>query len=346
MDKEIFYKYCREKRAKNEDWTKIYLHAKRDDIVGTKTSYSEFIELYQQIAGEISAFGTTKQTKFDDDLAAFYKWLGKSRSIERQKEKVKSDSNITRTLVVSDVHIPYHNQELLRRAVDAEKGKSNALVILGDFLNGTSLSDHAKLSVEDFREEMKQGRMQLELLSAEFDEVWITDDNHVHSRAERMLGFKIPPDLHFLFNHPYDLLCAGLPNVRRSSELTALRTKYHKEFGWLHILGEDCVMAHGEVSGMDFAAVRKVQKFANNWKRHLGIKEVRCVVEAHTHQTGQYHDDDCLLMYSGCLVDLEGITYSMSAKACGGPPRNGYCVIVQENGRTNLEESFSKRLVL
>lgn len=346
MDKQIFYKYCKEKRAKGEDWTKIYLHAKRDDILGTKTSYEGFIELFQTVAGEVAAFGTSKQTKFDDDLVAFYKWLGKSRAVEKKKRESIAPGSISRTTVISDVHVPYHSKELVRRVLDSEKGKSDRIVILGDLLNGTSLSDHAKLSVEDFREEMKQGRMLLELISADYDEVWITDDNHVHSRAERMLGFKIPPDLHFLFNHPYDLLCADLPNVKRSSENTAFRTKFHKEFGWVHILGEDCIMAHGELSGQDLAPVRKLQKFANAWKRHLGMTEIRAVLQAHTHQSGTFHDDDCVLINTGCLVDLDGLVYSMSARAAGGPPKNGYAIVTQENGRTNLEESYSKRLFL
>jgi hypothetical protein len=336
------YNFCKRKRTDGYEWNQIHAFAKKDNLIGKNTSIDDLIKVYQNVAGELAAFGKLEQMQFDEHLQQFYNWLGKSRNIEKSKfAKQKTESEST-TVVISDVHFPFADEEKLRRIHDEWVGKADSMVILGDLLNGSSLSDHDAHEIEDFRLQLGQARTWIELLASSFD-LTVVKDNHVNSRLERRKARGFSPDTQFLVQDPYRLLLAGVDNARYSAD--TLKTQYNEEFGWLYILGDDCVMAHGEVSGQDMAPARKIQKFANEWKRHLGMKEVRCVIEAHVHKVGMIHDDDCVIGYSGCLVTLDGVKYSMGARAQGGPPKNGYAVVHQVNGRTDLEKTNFYRLV-
>jgi hypothetical protein len=274
----------------------------------------------------------------------FFQYIGKKSDVFEKKQK----PNLGRkqvSIIATDWHVPYHDKEKVKRLVDewGSKGKkADRLIIGGDFLNGDKLSIHVKMVHEDFKKEMTEGRLLLEYLASEFPEVVLVDDNHVHSRWQKLLGTVLSPDLHFLTVHPYDYLTAGLENVVRAGN--TIPSELGKEFGWLYNIG-DAVIAHSEVSSsQEMKSVRATQAFVNKWRPVLNIPEIKFVAQSHVHKLAMYHDYDSAVALTGCMVSLEGLKYSMGAKAAGGPPIHGYIVLVQEDGKTNLEETKVVRL--
>lgn len=344
MNKLAIYNFCRALRQEDEtiSWLDIHKKAIKANLITKHVTLPELRSIYRDAAGDV-AIGKTVVAPgdYDDDVKAFFDFIGKTKdAFEPHEKKEFGDKQIS--IIVTDWHVPYHDKEKVDKIVERWAGKADRLIIGGDYLNGSQLSTYPKTVVEDFRKECTEGRILLEYLASKFPEVVLLDDNHVHSRWQRYVSKVLTPDLHFLTIHPYDFLTAGIPNVVRAK---ATHTFEHKdELGWFYVIG-DAVIAHAEShSAVEMRPARKVEEFVRKWGPIFGLPQIRFVAQAHNHKLGMYHDLDSAVAMTGCIVSLEGLTYSMGPELKGSPPIHGYVVLVQENGRTNLEETNVVRL--
>jgi predicted phosphodiesterase len=103
--------------------------------------------------------------------------------------------SVTRLLVLSDVHIPYHNIEAVTLALQYGKDKGvNGIMLNGDILDFYGLSSFEKdPRKRRFSEELEMGRQFLRVLRKEFDGVpiYYKLGNHCE-RYERYLRIKAP----------------------------------------------------------------------------------------------------------------------------------------------------------
>ena len=103
--------------------------------------------------------------------------------------------SVTRLLVLSDVHIPYHNIEAVTLALQYGKDKGvNGIMLNGDILDFYGLSSFEKdPRKRRFSEELEMGRQFLRILRKEFDGVpiYFKLGNH-EQRYERYLRIKAP----------------------------------------------------------------------------------------------------------------------------------------------------------
>lgn len=103
--------------------------------------------------------------------------------------------SVTRLLVLSDVHIPYHNIEAVTLALQYGKAKNvNGIMLNGDILDFYGLSSFEKdPRKRRFSEELEMGRQFLRVLRKEFDGVpiYYKLGNHCE-RYERYLRIKAP----------------------------------------------------------------------------------------------------------------------------------------------------------
>ena len=348
-EKKKLYDLCTDLREEGQSWVAVHKEVKKQGLITKYVDVNSLINIYRDIAGQIAAQGMIDEVLFDKNVVDFFKFIGKTRPNirpDRVREPKKDGEEIT--IIISDVHIPYEDAAKLQKAIDHGKEiGATRLVIAGDFLNGDSLSSHPHLVLSDLQKECIKARTYLEVWSADFDEVVIVDDNHVDSRLTRYKAQNLAPDVQFLLQHPYDLLCAGLPNVKRASsvnELGPAAEEFKKEFGWFYKLG-DAVFTHAEKhSANEFKMLRDIRDWLVKWEPVLQLGKIRLVGQAHNHNVGYLHEADCMLLFTGCMVGLGGLTYSMSAKCAGKPPIHGYVVLVQENGVTNLEKTYVQRI--
>ena len=102
---------------------------------------------------------------------------------------------VTRLLVLSDVHIPYHNIEAVTLAIEYGKRKNvNGIMLNGDILDFYGLSTFEKdPRKRRFSEELEMGRAFLKVLRKEFEGVpiYYKLGNH-EDRYERYLRIKAP----------------------------------------------------------------------------------------------------------------------------------------------------------
>ena len=104
-------------------------------------------------------------------------------------------ASVTRLLILSDVHIPYHNIEAVTLALQYGKEKNiNGIMLNGDILDFYGLSSFEKdPRKRRFSEELEMGRQFLKILRKEFDGVpiYFKLGNHCE-RYERYLRIKAP----------------------------------------------------------------------------------------------------------------------------------------------------------
>jgi hypothetical protein len=342
------YDICSQMRNEGKSWLEVHKEVKRLKLITLKTTVQDLIEIFRDVAGEVAVHGDIKELAFDEYVREFFQFIGKSRAnIATKAAQQIALNNIT--AVISDVHVPYHDMGKLTRALDDAKANgATRLIIAGDFLNGTQLSNHATHVHEDFKKELMEGRALLEMMAADFAEVILMDDNHVHRRWQDYIADRMRPDLHFLTLHPYDYMCSGLPNVKRANsanQLGDLAEPFRKQFGWFYKQG-DAVFTHSEKhSANENKMLRDIADWFRKWEPILQLGEIRVLGQAHNHNVGMIHEADRILLFTGCLVSLEGLTYSMSAKCAGSPPCHGYVLLVQdEHGRTDIEKTRPVRI--
>lgn len=116
-------------------------------------------------------------------------------SYEETREPYVLPTSVTKILVLSDIHFPYHNATALRTAIKYGIEKEVDCVILnGDILDFYALSDFAKdPSKPRFRKELELGRWFLAELRKAFPKapIYYKIGNH-EMRLERYLKVKAP----------------------------------------------------------------------------------------------------------------------------------------------------------
>lgn len=350
MNKYKLYDYCKLLRTAEVGqepmtWYDVHKNAIKHNVITSYVSLQELKSTYREVAGELALGNKIQEdvAKYDQDAEKFFNWIGKSKDFVNSHPPVeKTEEEIS--IIITDVHVPYHHKENLKRVIDEWSGKAHRLIVGGDFLNGTQLSAHPKMIVEDFQKELSEGRQIAELLDSAFPEVIYTDDNHVHGRMQRLLAKVMTPDLHFLVQHPYDLLLKNLPNSKRAKAYHT--SEYGEDIGWFHVQG-DSVIAHAESSsGIDLKATRQLESWLNKWSPILGLPKIRFIAQGHVHRLSITYDADSAVCQTGCMTSMEALRYSLTPELKGHPPSHGYVVLVQKNGVTDLNKTHVVKLPL
>lgn len=329
-----FYELVTQFRKEKRTWEEVRKLLVKTGSVSTKATGEDVRKRYQELAGRVAAGEIDLEAKdeFARAVELIDEAIGRVRDNRLAEKTAKVNPN-RKILVLSDLHIPFVDHDRLWGAVERgiEEG-CDTLVINGDYLNGDSLSTHAKFKQQSLEEEVAFGASILERLAEKFDTVYFLDDNHIHDRWRRWLGEKVPADRHFLMTHPYDYLCRGIGNVIRAG---ATHQNFPDELSHFMILG-DCLFSHGFVSGKDGESVRKVKHWYSNWKDTLKLEKVRVFCHGHQHQLGVNFDVDAAIIQTGTLATLDGLRYAMEGNLKFSPPVYGFTILEQFNNVTDL----------
>ena len=321
-----------------KSWQNVLSRLKSKGFVGPKVKADEVSKAWSDWKSGDKASAHERAQK---DLDAYIGRAGVSNLSQRIKKQV-GKNGVNKILTISDLHIPFHDKEMIAKIFEDEKD-CNILVIAGDLMNGDAMSDHLKVVHNDFREELAQTAAFLEHASKRFEKVYILDGNHDQDRYVRLLA-KIPrADIAswFLDNlNPLTQVKSKLPNVFRASETHD--TKFADKIGHTLVLG-DCLWSHLTVSGKDGVSVRAVRSWYEKWREFFGWN-CRVFQQGHTHQLSINYDYNSAVIQTGCLVKMEGLEYSLASHGRSSPPCYGYTVIEQTNGVTNLNNIRVKKL--
>lgn len=270
-------------------------------------------------------------TTYDQDWEQFKEWLGinKRRLVSPPLVRV---SNKERYMAISDLHIPFHNQEAIVYSVEkAKQERVSTVVIGGDIVDCYSLSRFSKFQNVPVKEEYLKARCVLDYLSRSFNRVVLLQGNH-EERERKYFSNKLTPDeADWLLEKPMLARCVqDMPNV------TLHKNIVHKtDLNWLIQLGEDVIIGHPEKSGASFAPVEKFKAWINTWGKSLGFNDSpRLVIAGHTHQAGVTFSGSTMLVESGCLCEFQD--YALKPNLSPKPQRLAYTIFDMNNGKVSL----------
>lgn len=134
---------------------------------------------------------------FITDQALSYKKQQKdSGSLPLSKVKKVAKEKPTKAIILSDIHIPYHDVEALALALEYTKDKKpDHIVLAGDIMDCYQISSYIKDPgrIETFQDELEQTRSFMQLLRKTFPKARIDylEGNHEH-RLEKQILDKLP----------------------------------------------------------------------------------------------------------------------------------------------------------
>lgn len=243
----------------------------------------------------------------------------------------------TKHLVLSDLHAPFHDPQLVAAAMAAHPD-ADTCIIAGDIGDGYGWSRFTKYEQVPYEDEIAAVTAIMQMASERFRRVLVLDGNHDGPRLERQLRERLTPEMISAITYmtggvlsPIHALAKRFPNV----EIVGHVTPDGRRLGWLYQHG-DVVISHAEkFSITPGAAVRKIDEWLRDMEQHIGLKPWRVLIQAHTHQLGMLPwGADKLLVETGCLARSMG--YQLQAKIGGRPQRHGYTTFDQSNGATDI----------
>lgn len=144
--------------------------------------------------GASGDFHRKNNTTFKD----IYKPIGWQKELPKailnEAATWKLPKAVKRVLLLSDIHIPFHDEKSLQTALEHGKYHDvDAIFLNGDTLDFYQLSSHEKdIRLVDFATEIEQGKQFLEYLRSNFDcPIYWIDGNH-EQRLQRYLMSKAP----------------------------------------------------------------------------------------------------------------------------------------------------------
>jgi len=242
-----------------------------------------------------------------------------------------------RIVVAGDFHAPYHDADAVAQLIADEGGRTDTLVVSGDFLDLYSVSRFEKRDSVTIHQEWAAGEALMAQLAAAFPDILIIHGNH-DQRIERQLRARLEPEL----AHAVEILTGGNfslirllakahPNVRISEHKASDRFS----IDWFCQVG-DVLVSHAEkFSRVPAATLRQVEEGMTDFDHVYGLKPWRVLIQAHTHA----HSVTCwkadrLLVEGGCMCEQHG--YQMTPRMGGRPQRIGYTTLTQVGGVTDV----------
>jgi predicted phosphodiesterase len=243
-----------------------------------------------RIRGLVNSTKTTDKSLFQEPKFNYNPFnLPESKSEAREVWRLPK--SISKVLLLSDIHFPYHDNEALTTALKyGQKENVDAIFINGDMIDFYQLSFHEKdPRVTSIADELEMARDFFDTLKKNFPKalIYYITGNHEH-RLERYLRVKAP-ELLDVQEFRIDIL---LKLGEKGIHYLPHGTKCY--FGKLLVEHGDKMKGSGGV----------------NPARSLFAKLKRHAICGHFHRTSEatekVYDSDVVVTYStGCLCELE-----------------------------------------
>lgn len=260
----------------------------------------------------------------------------------RAKRPSRELAGKTETVVISDLHVPLHRQDLLTEIVAEHRGKE--LVIAGDINDFEAIGKW-----ESFRKTPSVDQCLavadgvLQVLVNEFSRVTLMLGNH-----DLRLPKRAARDTHMgeFYQIGMDYLVEKIlkPLEHRHGVEIVMNTVDDLAGGshdYVHFYYQqgDALISHAETCGKPVAAgAVKANDWFKSWKQHLKLDDWRLFLQAHTHKLSYTRtDDDQHLFEIGCLCGIPA--YTLKGQGSYGPPKPGYFLLTQYDGETCMRES-------
>ena len=276
---------------------------------------------------------------YDEAWARWQECIHQARDRYRGAAKARTPDGRTRVLVVPDLHVPFHEPEMLAAMLARESKRTDLAVLIGDVGDCYSLSRFSKHERVPYADEWAAVTLILETFSELLPAVRIIVGNH-DARLRKALAAQLTPDMVDAITAmtPSGTLCPITALARRFENVSVASHPVPgttHAIDWLTVVG-DAVLAHPEkYSRTPGAALRVFEEWLADNSDALGLDAIRLLVMGHTHTLAVLPwRASSMLVECGCLCKTAG--YMTQAKIGGRPQRRGYVTFEQVDGRTDL----------
>jgi len=305
--------------------TNVCFETWRGRIVKIRTSLSRVVR------------NTRHNQTLEDKHIKFFEFIEMPYPYTPPKPQWRAKYNPDKILVLSDLHEPYVNEQLLK-SMEREHRDAAHVHINGDFGDYYSKSHFRKTKHGNFNEEVRAVFLRMAWLSARWRKVTITLGNH-DDRPLKALATLVTTDQ--LWMTETDLM---VYMSRFFDNVEIVGTKIpgkDGELAWLWQLG-DIVFTHVERSFEDESRVLKViSQQLHLWNSVFKLKPYRVIAQGHNHvacQVCRGNEVLYLLPFGGDIGGM-GFDYAFGPRLVGKPPVPGYAIFYQHNGVTDTNES-------
>ena len=276
---------------------------------------------------------------FEESWAQFQKTIGMMR--DRYKgpgKKQPHPKGRKPNLVIPDLHIPFHEPEMVADMIAKEAKDIDLAICIGDVGDAYALSRFAKYESVPYAYEWAEVTNMVQTFSESFPEVRIIVGNH-DARLRKAIAAHLTIDMVEAISSmaggtlcPLTALARKYPNIEIAKHAVP-RTDI--TIDWLTVVG-DALLAHPEkYSRIPGNALRAFEEWSADNSESIGLDSIRLLVMGHTHQLNILPwRSSSLLVECGCLCQTQA--YMTGARIGGRPQRRGYVWFDQYNGITDL----------
>jgi hypothetical protein len=296
--------------------------------------YPDIDEVFGEIEEE-----KEEEYEFEKMWDLFCDGIGRVKRKIQVPEAPNKDSNISKSLIIQDLHVPFQDEEFLIEIMEKHGSKVDRIIIGGDFLDCHSVSVFPKYENISLEEELTEGVKVLQYLLEYVPEIILIEGNH-ERRIKKSVAKNMDPNLAFLMEtNLLKFISKGLAKEVTGAEFDTVQVidQFYYQIG-------DAIIGHPQIySKVDLKGAIQSYEWFKEWSGRLDIEPFRFVSHAHTHKSGiTYRETDGqmhMIIETGSLC--ETMDYQINADSRGKytPHQNGYVILVQEDGKTNFDET-------
>lgn len=302
-----------------------------------RNTYASRLDRARQMANEpepVYAGPRLPQTA-DECWDALDREIGRTRK-RQTKPPTRSRFSDKRIVVAGDFHAPFQHTQAVATML-AETEGHDELIVNGDLQDFYAISRFTKYDHVPIEREMAAVDALLGRFAGQFPDVLIVDGNHDRPRFEKHLRQLVSLEI----MHVIEALTGGnlslikmLAKPYQNVRFSPIKVGAHS-LGWCAQEG-DLIVSHAERSSrVPSGVTRVVDEWLTDQHEALGLEPWRVLIQAHTHQMGQFPwRSDKMLIDGGCMCEVH--SYQLDSKVWGRGQRLGYVTLTQRDGVTDM----------
>ena len=276
---------------------------------------------------------------YEREWTAWQTFIGAARERYTGPAKARAKTGRLKILVVPDLHAPFHDRDAVAAMFERERDVDIA-VLMGDIGDSYSLSRFLKYESVPYEQELASVTLLLQEFSQRYPVVRVITGNHDGPRIEKQLLERLTGDMVAAVRSmtggtldPIEALCRRYPNIERVTPQAG-----RHPLRWMTQIGDALFMHAEKFSKVPGSALRSVDEWVTDFEGVIGLKDVRVLLQAHTHQMAWLPwKANRLLIEVGCLCGEQG--YQYTAHIGGRPQRRGWVVLEQVDGKTDINST-------
>lgn len=295
-------------------------------------------KIEKQVALAAAATIREPLTTFEEGWTRWQETIGMMRDRYKGPAKPRKSSSRKRILVIPDLHIPFHEPEMIADMMVREAKQTDIAVLIGDVGDAYSLSRYQKYESVPYDYEWAQVTVMMQSFSEAFPDVRVIVGNH-DARLRKAIANHLSADMvEAITTMTGGTLCPITALARKFENITIAKhpiPNTEMTVDWLMVIG-DAVLAHPEkYSRVPGSALRAFEEWCSDGALSMGLDSIRLLVMGHTHTLSMIPwRSNKLLVECGCLCKTQ--SYMTGARIGGRPQRRGYLWFEQEDGVTDL----------